>query len=492
MLDANHQAARDLSLNDLDSLLETALSGDPQSAREGTRILFREVIEPLGDSFLAPDRLRQERLLARAISRARRLPQASELDARLTGLECQDESALQRRIPGRRRPKPFDPERRQRLKKILVLSRITLGADVLLTSTILEKMRQVFPEAQIIFVGDPKNAALFGSHSHRIRVRLLHYPRRGVLMDRLLSWIPLLDALAEEVAALESGEDFIVINPDSRFLQSGVLPILGEKDEERHYYFWEGSVPTDASSKSSQVEDLVEWLDLTFGPSQGQRVVGPALYLPPSDDTFGLQLFETMELGDRSFVVGMNLGVGGNQEKRIHEAGETLSRFERDLVLKILADGATLILDKGAGPVEAARAGELVDVAASAGIRTLEIQSSESTTVPVALEQPYGLICFQGSAARFASLLRHCHLYLGYDSLGQHLAGALGRDVLAIFAAHSTGVFAQRWQTAGTGNIRTIQIGPGPLSPSRQERLTSEVFQAYRSVKSARMASGSS
>ena len=190
-------------------------------------------------------------------------------------------------------------------------------------------------------------------------------------MERLLSWIPLLDALAEEVAALESGEDFIVINPDSRFLQSGVLPILGEKDEERHYYFWEGSVPTDASSKSSQVEDLVEWLDLTFGPSQGQRVVGPALYLPPSDDTFGLQLFETMELGDRSFVVGMNLGVGGNQEKRIHEAGETLSRFERDLVLKILADGATLILDKGAGPVEAALAGELVDVAASAGIRTL-------------------------------------------------------------------------------------------------------------------------
>ena len=145
---------------------------------------------------------------------------------------------------------------------------------------------------------------------------------------------------------------------------------MGE-DEERHYYFWEGSVPAEAPGKTSQVEDLVEWLDFTFGPSQGLRVVGPALHLPPSDDAFGLQLFEDLGLGDRTFVVGMNLGIGDNQNKRIHEAGESLSRFERDLVLQILADGATLILDKGAGPGEATRANELAQVVATEGFRVL-------------------------------------------------------------------------------------------------------------------------
>ena len=139
MVHANHQAARNLSLADLNSLLDTAFSGNLQSAQEGTRILFRQFIEPLGDSFLAHDRQLQEQLLARTISRARRLPQAGELDARLTRIGYDDESALQRRVAGLHRSKPFDPARAQRLKKVLVFSRITLGADVLLTSTILEK-----------------------------------------------------------------------------------------------------------------------------------------------------------------------------------------------------------------------------------------------------------------------------------------------------------------------------------------------------------------
>ncbi len=492
MTHASHRTAlRDLSLADLDSLLDTAFSGDLQSAQEGTQILFREVIEPLGDSFLAPDRQLQEQLLARTVSRARRHPQAAELDARLTLSGCEDESALQRRVAGLHRFRPFDAARTPRLKKVLVLSRITLGADVLLTSTILEKMRRVFPEAEIVFVGDRKNASLFGGSSHPITVRVLQYPRGGVLMVRLLSWLPLLAVLAEEVTSLETGEDFIVINPDSRLLQSGVLPVFGGEDEERHYYFWEGSVPLEAPGKTSQVEDLVEWLDLTFGPSQGQRVGGPTLHLPPEDEAFGLQLFENLGLGDRAFVVGMNLGVGGNQDKRIHEAGETLSRFESDLVLQMLADGATLILDKGAGPGEATRAHELAQVVATEGFRVLEIQGSKRASEPVGLDRSCQLISFQGSAARFASLIKRCHLYLGYDSLGQHLAGALGRDVLAIFAAHSTELFAQRWHTAGTGNIRTIQSGPGPFSPSQQQILASEVLQAYCSMKASRLASGS-
>ena len=491
MVHANHQAARDLSLADLNSLLDTAFSGNLQSAQEGTRILFRQFIEPLGDSFLAHDRQLQEQLLARTISRARRLPQAGELDARLTRIGYDDESALQRRVAGLHRSKPFDPARAQRLKKVLVFSRITLGADVLLTSTILEKMRRVFPEAEIVFVGDRKNASLLGGSSHRITVRVLQYPRRGVLMDRLLCWLSLLDALAEEVTSLETGEDFIVINPDSRLLQSGVLPVLSGEDEERHYYFWEGSVPAEAPGKTSQVEDLVEWLDFTFGPSQGLRVVGPALHLPPSDDAFGLQLFEDLGLGDRTFVVGMNLGVGDNQNKRIHEAGESLSRFERDLVLQILADGATLILDKGAGPGEATRANEVAQVVATEGFRVLEIQSSETVAEPVELDRSCQLISFHGSAARFASLIKRCHLYLGYDSLGQHLAGALGRDVLSIFAAHSTEIFARRWRAAGTGSIRTIQSGPGPFSPSQQQVLACEVLQAYLSMKASRLASSS-
>ena len=55
----------------------------------------------------------------------------------------------------------------------------------------------------------------------------------------------------------------------------------------------------------------------------------------------------------------MNLGVGGNPDKRIHRDGESVSDFERLLVSGLLDGGATLVLDAGLGESEAERARQL-------------------------------------------------------------------------------------------------------------------------------------
>ena len=79
--------------------------------------------------------------------------------------------------------------------QVFVLSRVTLGADVCVTSIVLDAAKRRFPKANIYFVGSRKNWELFASDE-----RILHYPfvyaRTGSIEERLSTGRDLIAATA--------------------------------------------------------------------------------------------------------------------------------------------------------------------------------------------------------------------------------------------------------------------------------------------------------
>ena len=64
------------------------------------------------------------------------------------------------------------------VETVFVLSRVTLGADIKITSIMLSAMKRRFPQAQIVLVGNRKSADLFSADS-RISHLNADYPRSG-------------------------------------------------------------------------------------------------------------------------------------------------------------------------------------------------------------------------------------------------------------------------------------------------------------------------
>jgi ADP-heptose:LPS heptosyltransferase len=197
-------------------------------------------------------------------------------------------------------------------KRVYVLSRVTLGADIAITSVMLDAAKRRFPGAEIVLVGSAKAAELFAGDP-RIGHYDAAYPRVGSLRERLGSGKAL--ALADAAS--------IVIDPDSRLTQLGLFPVCAEEN----YFFFEsrgygGDGDADLSTLAGQ------WAQATFG------VQGEA-YLPitvPKKQT-----------------IAVSLGVGENPAKRVDD------EFEAGLMRYLASLGKTVVVDKGAGGEEAER-----------------------------------------------------------------------------------------------------------------------------------------
>ncbi|MBI5084774.1 MAG: hypothetical protein HZB13_09280 [Acidobacteria bacterium] len=128
----------------LDTLIDEALDEDERLATPATRALFAILIERLGDLFEPRLCDTYAALFSHVLERA------------LPGLEA---AALVARYRNVRevRPVEFTP------RDIFVLSRVTLGADVAVTSIVLDAARQRFPDAQLWFAGPAKAWQLFES-----------------------------------------------------------------------------------------------------------------------------------------------------------------------------------------------------------------------------------------------------------------------------------------------------------------------------------------
>lgn len=321
---------------------------------------FRDVVEPLSDVF--------ER---RAVD---------------------DYAQLMREVPG------CDFWRFQRVRQarrciadaadVAVLSRITLGADVAVTSVVLDCVKRRFPGARIWFVGPKKNYELFEEDS-RISHFEFSYPRTASLRERV-----------EAARSLRLPDEALVIDPDSRITQLGLVPVCLE----RNYFFFE------SRSYGEETRDplpvlTARWCREVFGLEGCRAYVAPRRTLEGAN-------------------TAVSLGTGGNLRKGLS------AEFERDLLARLAARGSVLI-DKGAGGEEAERV--------ERAIRGL------------------GVRVWNGSFAAFAGAIVDSCAYVGYDSAGQHVAAASGVPLTVYFVGAINARFRDRWRPYGRGRVELVE-----------------------------------
>jgi ADP-heptose:LPS heptosyltransferase len=323
--------------------------------------------------------------------------------------ETVDPVALTARYERVRRPRPISGEP----QRVFVLSRVTLGADVAVTSVLLAAAKQRFPHAEIVFVGPRKNFELF-ARDPRLRHADMAY-RRGGLRERLAVWGPL--------EALLAAPDAVVIDPDSRLTQLGLLPVCPEDG----YHLFE-SRGYGGETERALPELAAAWAEETFGVFGAK----PYVALERSAGPRGHPLVA----GD--FAV--SLGVGENPAKRIPDP------FEERLLALLAAGGAVLVIDKGAGGEEAARVERAVQ------------RSGVKATI------------WEGSFAGFAAIVAASRLYVGYDSAGQHVAAACGVPLVSIFAGFPVPRMFHRWRPTGERTTVIRVDRPDPLETLERVR----------------------
>jgi len=261
------------------------------------------------------------------------------------------------------------------VNRVYVLSRVTLGADAAVTSAMLDAAKRRYPDAEIVFVGPRKAYEMFQADS-RIRHLPAPYARGGSLIDRL------------RASAALWFDDGIVIDPDSRLTQLGLISVC---DEDRYFWFESRSM-----EGPGRLPDLAaRWARSIFG-------VEARPFIAPPDAT-----------GEPAGIT-VSLGVGENESKRLGDD------FELEL-MKLLAGGSVLI-DKGASAEERVRVERVV----RPGMRTHD-----------------------GSFASFAAEIARSKLFVGYDSAGGHVASACGVPVICVFAGAVNDRFFERWKPLG-------------------------------------------
>jgi ADP-heptose:LPS heptosyltransferase len=320
--------------------------------------------------------------------------------------ESVDPVALMARYERVRRPRPisFEPQR------VFVLSRVTLGADVAVTSVLLAAAKQRFPRAEMVFAGPRKNFELFAGDA-RLRHADMAY-RRGSLRERLAVWGPL--------EALLAAPDSVVIDPDSRLTQLGLLPVCPENG----YHLFE-SRGYGGETERTLPDLAAAWAEETFGVSGAK----PYVALEPGVGPRG-----------RPGYTAVSLGVGENPAKRIPDP------FEERLLALLAAGGAALVIDKGAGGEEAARVERAVQ---RAGVKAA---------------------FWEGSFAGFAAIIAASRRYVGYDSAGQHVAAACEVPLVSIFAGFPAPRMFHRWRPTGERTTVIRVDRPDPLETLERVR----------------------
>lgn len=295
-------------------------------------------------------------------------------------------------IPPAPRLQPVIPNH---VESVYVLSRVTLGADIKITSIVLDALKQRFPGVNIVFVANHKSAELFASDGSISHLEA-EYPRSGPVSRRI--------EFAHDLRRRLKGPNRIVVDPDSRMTQLGLIPVC----EAEHYFHFPSRT---ADSAANLMQLMQNWLEKTFG-GPGEAYIEPPRILETADPP----------------TATVSLGVGENEAKRI--GGD----FETQLIRRLGGTFRTIWIDRGIGGEEAAR----VTAAAHASGCIDRIRF------------------WEGSFAGFASLISQSAFYAGYDSAGQHAAAASTVPLVSFFAGAPSPRFRDRWSPAGRARIDVI------------------------------------
>lgn len=369
----------------LDSLVEEAIDEDPAIAAPATRALFSVLVERLADLFEPRLCGVYARLFARVIELAR--PEIGPA----AGLVARYDEVRAVRPPG------FEPE------TVLVPSRVTLGADIAVTSLVLDAAKQRFPGARILFAAPAKSWELF-EKDPRLTHLPLRYGRGALLRDRL--------AVFEELREAAAAPGTLVLDPDSRLTQLGLLPVC---EARRHHLFESRGFGGEGLETLPAL--TARWLRQTLGVEDVVPYLHPRYHYEPTSTP----------------LVTVSFGVGENPAKRVEDP------FEEEVLRHLAGLEAQVMVDLGAPGSE-------------------EEERVESALGAVG-EAAGRIGVHRGSFASFAAMIASSSFYLGYDSAGQHVAAALGVPLLSIFQGMASARMAARWRPDSPGPVTVLHAG---------------------------------
>jgi len=396
-------------------IVERALDGVA-----GARWFFAELVEPLCDSFDPARQWRVDRLLTAVIAEcARRDPRLRERLARLEPARRTDGW-----VPRAPSPPP----------DLCVLpSRVTVGADVAITSAIAGVVRAAWPRTRIALLGA---AGALARGRSGIEVWDHAYPRHGAVSDRLATWLSIAGAVDARQRGTR-GASLLVLDPDSRMTQLGLLPLTRRRDGTR--LFASRSAPQ--GDGRCLTELAVEWARLVTG-APAHLVTEPRLVPPPGTLAWGSAVTGLLRARHGRPVVVCSLGVGGNQRKAAALDTEVaaLARVSRH---------ATVILDSGTTTAEVSRARTVGQRwAACSGTGVAELRAGKPAGR--APDTPAGLYLLAGAGlSAVAGLLARADLLVAYDSAFQHVAAAVGTPGVVVFVEPPSAAFVDRWRAPG-------------------------------------------
>ncbi len=441
-----------------------AADENSEIARSGIVALFPMLVERLNDSFEPAACRLYDQLFAQVIEFCRRLPEGKRLDEGLTKFGLLTESDLLARktnlpTPDSRLPAP---------SRVLLLSRVTIGADVAVTSAIIAKLRQAMPEAEFVILGSRKLRELYGG-DERIRIHEIAYERGGSLIGRLTSWLDVVAAVNEELEGFGKN-DVWIIDPDSRLTQLGLLPLV---ENDHNYFFFESrshvqstafrrqqSAENDLSAECQPPEGgttntigqlAAHWSGELIGNSE---LTFPFVALSIEHSQFGQSIVAEIQNPKSKIqnrVVAVSFGVGGNHSKRVSD------EFEQKLIEHLLTD-SKVILDKGATQEERDQINRIVTAVRSAGKTVVELSEATKLDLPTDLLRQADVVTWDGSIGAFAGLIAASDQYIGYDSAGQHISAALGVKTLTVFVSANNTTFTDRWQPYGRGVVNLVKV----------------------------------
>jgi len=190
-------------------------------------------------------------------------------------------------------------------------------------------------------------------------------------------------------------EDGIVIDPDSRLSQLGLLSVC---DQNNYFHFPSRSYGGAGDEPLARLAG--QWALEVFG------VHGAKPYVAPLNSISAESPAE----------ITVSLGVGENAAKRLDDDQE------RELLCALSDTGASILVDKGGSAEERKR----VERALRPGMRT-----------------------HHGAFAPFAAQIARSKLFVGYDSAGGHIASACGVPLISIAKGFVSERMAARWRPDG-------------------------------------------
>lgn len=413
---------------------------EPSLNQIAARALFGIVIERLCDDFEELQTETYNRLMSQVIEFLRELPEGHDLHSELNKFGLHNSDQIYQRIESIRLNPDESLPAQLKPKKILILSRVTIGADVAITSVICQRMTRAFPEAVISIIGNSKLQQVFSAESG-INISTLDYSRRGGLLERFLSWTELLSEIRQQISGLETNE-YLLLDPDSRLSQLGVLPLV--QDESYRFFNSRGKQGYPDKASISELTNL--WLDNLLGENEFDY---PNIYPQSSCLKEAENLIERINKDGASKIITLNLGVGGNSRKRISD------EFESSVIIALLEEGNNrVILDMGFGEDETQRSQTILDNAKNHGYKVQQagFDAIDQITPDCQL---LGMEC---SVGEIAALIAFSDQFIGYDSACQHIAAAQGIKTYTIFAGSNNVRFIRRWHACGSNTSEIVYV----------------------------------